>query len=274
MDIIARSDKLTEEETNAIASELLAKYISVEREDGDYYKNGVLYCGKCHTPRQMDFYNNGQLVGVLCSCREEESARQRAELEKRDKLEHIEQARNAAFEAEAYKRMRFSSDDGHNAEISGLCKRYARNFSEAKKTFYAASVANAVVDAGYFVMFSSLSRLIANTQVDYGKNQSEILRRVTDCDLLVLDDFGVERLTEFALEKMFDIVNERILALKPMIVTTNLTLAQMKKPPEVKYKRICDRILSVCTPVIVTGESRRVKESERTAAALAKIIQG
>lgn len=76
-------------------------------------------------------------------------------------------------------------------------------------------------------------------------------------DLLILDDFGMERQTEYAREQVFNIINGRYLAGKPMVITTNLTLQQMKEPDTMAEKRIYDRVLEVCVPVYFDGGSLR-----------------
>ena len=62
-------------------------------------------------------------------------------------------------------------------------------------------------------------------------------------ELLILDDFGTERGSEFAQEQMFHIVDSRYRSQLPMIVTTNLTLDELKEPQDLGRARICDRLL-------------------------------
>lgn len=84
-----------------------------------------------------------------------------------------------------------------------------------------------------------------------------------DCGLLILDDFGVERHTEFAQEQMYHIINGRYNRKKPMVITTNMTLQQMKNPGSVAEQRLHDRILEVCVPVCFDADSlRREKAAE------------
>ena len=78
--------------------------------------------------------------------------------------------------------------------------------------------------------------------------------------LLIIDDLGAERSTEFAQEQVFNIIDARYRSGKPMIITTNLTAEEIKNPQEVGYARIYDRILERCFPIAVMGESRRRQE--------------
>ena len=75
--------------------------------------------------------------------------------------------------------------------------------------------------------------------------------------LLILDDFGMERDTSFALETVYDVIDGRYLSGKPLIVTTNLTLDELKKPQDVDHQRIYDRVLAMTVPIRFTGDSLR-----------------
>ncbi len=76
-------------------------------------------------------------------------------------------------------------------------------------------------------------------------------------DLLILDDLGAERKSEFALQNVFNVEDRWWSSEKPMIVTTNLTPEEMEKRQDQAMERIYDRIFGRCTPVSVTGPSQR-----------------
>ena len=76
-------------------------------------------------------------------------------------------------------------------------------------------------------------------------------------DLLILDDLGAERSTDYALEQVYNIVDSRYRAGLPVIYTTNLTLEELKNPADMRYARIYDRVLEKCFPVEFRGVSRR-----------------
>ena len=67
-------------------------------------------------------------------------------------------------------------------------------------------------------------------------------------ELLILDDLGAERNTSFGKERVFDVVDKRLLTGKPMIVTTNIPLSVMKQAADLDDCRIFDRILEACVP--------------------------
>lgn len=83
------------------------------------------------------------------------------------------------------------------------------------------------------------------------------------CDLLILDDFGMERQTDYAREQVFNIIDGRYLAQKPLIVTTNLSLSELKHPKDIVEQRIFDRVLELCVPVCFDGESLRQENAKQ-----------
>ena len=83
------------------------------------------------------------------------------------------------------------------------------------------------------------------------------LNSLKTCDLLILDDFGMERRTDYAQEQVFSLIDGRYLARKPLIVTTNLSLQELKHPADMTEQRIFDRSLEICVPVCFDGPSLR-----------------
>ena len=80
-----------------------------------------------------------------------------------------------------------------------------------------------------------------------------------DHGLLILDDFGMERNTEYGQEIVFQVIDNRYQSRKPMIITTNLSLHTMKLPRDLEHKRIYGRILEACVPIHFTGDNLREK---------------
>ena len=75
--------------------------------------------------------------------------------------------------------------------------------------------------------------------------------------MLVIDDLGVERQSDFALEQVYTVIDERYKSGKPMIITTNIPLEELRNPADIRYSRIYDRILESCVPIQLGGPSRR-----------------
>ena len=138
------------------------------------------------------------------------------------------------------------------------------------KTFAAACIANHFLEspdpfAPSVVMTTFgviLRRLVALNPQD----REDFMTKLLTCKLLILDDFGMERQTDFAREQVFNIINGRYLSASPTVVTTNLSLRELKNPKTMSDHRIYDRLLERCLPVCFGGESLR---QEKAAANLA-----
>ena len=75
--------------------------------------------------------------------------------------------------------------------------------------------------------------------------------------LLIFDDLGIERQSAYMQEMLFNIIDSRWRSGLPFIVTTNLSLDQIKQPDDLEYARIYDRILERCFPIKMVGISQR-----------------
>ena len=242
-------------------------------QEGDYYKDGILYCGKCRTRKQLSYslFGKGILVGCLCECQAKERA---AKLEAEEKViaeKQLAKMRSAAFPDPILKSYRFDQDDGKNPQVSQICKNYVRHFNDMKekheglllygpvgtgKTYFAVAIANALLDVGVSCLVTNFSRL-TNTLFELRDGKQEYLDALNKYDLLVIDDLGTERDTEYMIEQVSIIIDSRYRSGKPLIVTTNLTPEELKHPADKSRARIYSRLLGMCIPVEVAGEDRR-----------------
>ncbi|MBR5125815.1 MAG: ATP-binding protein [Oscillospiraceae bacterium] len=170
---------------------------------------------------------------------------------------------------------RFESDNGQVPQI-----RYARRYVELwkqmagknmgllfwgapgnGKTFAAACIANAFIESrdpfAPTVIMSTFGSILRQHLARSPQEKEQHMADLLGCGLLILDDLGMERQTEYSREQIFNIVDGRYLAHKPMIITTNLTLTQLKSPETMAEQRIYDRVLEMCVPVCFDGESLR-----------------
>ena len=137
------------------------------------------------------------------------------------------------------------------------------------KTFIAACIANALIDQGVPVMMTNFSRVLSDLPGLFSGNRNRYIDSFNRYPLLIIDDLGVERSSEFALEQVFNIVDGRYRAKLPLIVTTNLTLQEMKHPDNLARARIYDRVLERCIPVRINNRNIR-QENARAAMDRAK----
>ena len=154
------------------------------------------------------------------------------------------------------------------------CKRYALTFSPNSgnllfvggtglgKTFLSACVARAVADRGYSVVYETASHLFA--KLEQAKfNPTEDTRREAarfiDCDLLIIDDLGTEMPGQFVTAALYSLLNDRILAGKPMVISTNLNVEEMSR----RYSpQIASRLHGGFTRLTFVGDDIRVMKSK------------
>ena len=96
------------------------------------------------------------------------------------------------------------------------------------KTFVCHCIAKDLLDAGHTVLYLTAPRLFkviedSRFNRDALEEPDEMLEAVTDVDLLILDDLGAEFTTVVTSSALFDIVNQRLLAKKPTVISTNLS---------------------------------------------------
>lgn len=89
-------------------------------------------------------------------------------------------------------------------------------------------------------------------------DRNEYIDQITDATLLILDDFGIERNTEYALEQLYNVINARYLKEKPTIITTNINFSDLEKEQsDIMLGRIYSRIIEMCLPLRIVGRDRR-----------------
>lgn len=253
--------------------------------DGDYMKDGLLYCGKCNTPKQcrVNLCGTEQVMSCMCACRE---MAYNAEKEAEDKRQHelyINSLRTSGLMDGSLRSVSFDKDDGRSKEYTDKGRRYVANWGIVErdnmglllwgntgngKTFTAACIANALIEQGVSVMMTSFPRILSALQGMYSDDRSAYIDELKKYRLLVIDDLGAERQSDYALEQVYSVIDARCNAKRPLIVTTNLSLGELQKAPNMDYQRIYDRVLAMCVPIKFDGESRRkdiAAEKVRTA---------
>ena len=86
------------------------------------------------------------------------------------------------------------------------------------------------------------------------KSTEEVERPLKECKLLILDDIGVEKSSEWAIERLYAVINYRVNEEKSMIITSNLTLTELSQKLN---DRIASRINGSCKVVQIIGKDRR-----------------
>lgn len=106
------------------------------------------------------------------------------------------------------------------------------------------------------------------------EGRNEYITRLCSFPQLILDDFGMERGTEYGLEQVYNVIDSRYRSGRPLIVTTNLTLEDLQHPEDTAHARIYDRLIEMCSPVRFTGSNFRKATAQEKMDQLKKLMNG
>lgn len=238
-------------------------------------------CGKSKRIREPVL---GKVVPVPCDCdkerkRQEEEARRKAEAEYERQRNHKyslmdEKARQAVFD-----KLTISAENKRYIDAAeNYCKHWAENRRQNRgllfyggtgkgKTTLACCMANRLIDDGIAVKLTSVNALIQRVKDSYRNHgedgETAIKAEIKNTPLLVLDDLGAEYKTEWSTSFLYDIIDTRYRSGKPTIITTNLSLSQLKEHLTDKngIPRAFDRLIEVLHPVEFTGSNYRAAQA-------------
>lgn len=256
----------------------------------DYAKDGLLHCGKCHTPKQcrVNLLGREMTVFCLCKCRAETLEVEEEARREWERKERIKRLRTEGIQDEAIRRWTFANDDNSNPAMMDKAMRYFAKWEQmfkqnmglllwgnvgTGKTYFAACIANALLESGVPVLMTNFAKIINAMSGFVIEDKNAYLQMFNKYDLLIIDDLGAERQSEFAQEIVYNVIDTRYKKNKPLIITTNMTLDEIKNPKNTTYSRIYDRIIEMCVPIHFAGGSRR-KEAFKSRMEQAKAIFG
>lgn len=154
-------------------------------------------------------------------------------------------------------------------KIKKSCIKYATNFTTASpngiflggtglgKTHLSLAIANVVINRGFSVVYGTAQNILSDLQNEnFGRddNLRYYERAVLNCDLLILDDLGTEFKSAYTVACLYNIINSRLSAKLPTIMSTNFTLDELEE----KYdQRITSRIAGEYSKFILVGNDIR-----------------
>jgi DNA replication protein DnaC len=131
------------------------------------------------------------------------------------------------------------------------------------KTTLAMLVSKEALEKGHSVAIYSLPKLLARIRRTYdeepgGDSYSAFFKRLTSVDLLHIDDFGAEKRSDWVLEQLYALVNERYEDELSVMLTTNLTVDKLE---DQIGKRTVSRLTETCEQVPLFGADRRLEKA-------------
>lgn len=244
----------------------------------DYIKDGFVYCHKCHTQKEtlLDLVTGIKKVFCLCECEARARDMEAAGFSEMQKKEEIDRIRKYGVRDESFRKWTFDIDDG-TQQNTEFAKIYAENFIGdfyktgsglifwgsvgTGKTFLAACIANYLIDRQIPVLMTTFNKVI--DEAFSSTDKAEYYQSFNKYKLLIIDDLGTERKTDYGMEQVFTLIDDRYKSGQPMIITTNLSLKSLKNPEKIENSRIYDRILEKCSPVQFSGKNYRQEAADK-----------
>ena len=256
----------TDEFTNVFKAIAIRAASAVPVSEDDYTdETGLLICGKCRTPKQCrPFPDCDAAVFCLCKCMADADN----EMAERRHQEQIAQRRTFCFGGSDLSGASFAADDGRNPELTACCRSFAERITAkgndwlllwggcgTGKSYMAACIANAALCADMTARFVTVPEV--EQMLWRERDKAAVYDEMQSVGLLVIDDFGCERKTEYMDEIKFNLIDGRLRSGKPCVLTTNLTMNDFSAPKDLAMKRIVSRLFERLTTFQVQGEDRR-----------------
>lgn len=250
--------------------------------EGDHIgEDGLVYCGKCGSRKQLrvKFGDKTHVVRCVCKCESKELEEKKKQEEYEEQMHRINRLKEASMMDKKYREVTFDKYEvrEENKKVFEMAKKYVDRFQDmykknqglllygpvgTGKSFTAACIGNYLLNNAKPVIMTSFVKILQD--IWENDREAEYITILNSASLLIVDDLGTERETDYALEKVYNIIDSRVRANKPMIITSNLELNDMMECEDIRKKRIYDRILECCYPMYVGGKSfRMMKAAQR-----------
>ncbi|MDR1466874.1 MAG: ATP-binding protein [Oscillospiraceae bacterium] len=223
--------------------------------------------------------DRGYLDGKMCACIKK-MLKQEA-YNRLNKLSPISLCSFNSLKLEYYPEI--SSNSNENSprkrmeKIFSFCKKYALEFSVNSKNLFfqgatglgkthlSLAIAKEVLDKGLGVIYGSVETIVERLEEEkfsnsFDKDNYNSNKHIKNCDLLILDDLGVEFSNSFSNFAVYSIVDSRIMLGKPTIINTNLSFEELER----RYsERLVSRIMGHYINADFWGNDIRQQKRDR-----------
>ena len=217
-------------------------------------------CEKCH---------DSGFVGVdMCTCLKADIARARLADSDMGPLADVQRFDNFSLDY-------YNGDNRRAAEynlhaLENFAARFTKNSGESwlligatglGKTHLSTALGVEVIRRGYDVVYKSVQSMLDDFEAEQFHGASpDVIRKYYDCDLLIVDDLGVEMSTQFNISCIYNVINTRMNARRSTVFSTNLSQKELRD----KYAdRITSRLFGSYKPLVFSGvDVRRQKLSQ------------
>ena len=256
------------------------------------------FCGKELKPKGMDYlYDNIEdefIEYEKCDC--EKAKKYWGQVYKNDLMvKQKEKYRTLIHEIykEAYMRNRLKNYNFENfrttdesKKVLDLAKKFTQDCTQNRqkdgliligdsgsgKTHLASAIANKLIENGEIVLMGRLSFLLDKVKDTFKKrdnSERELIELYSNIDMLIIDDLGTEKISEWMLEKLFVIVSERYENNLPIIIATKFNKnGLMKRFEQSKDKELMEATISklyqMCYAIKLEKQKEKASTSNKT----------
>ena len=276
-------------EINAVLENMTTTIPEPEDYTGE---DGLLYCGKCRKPKEAYFApDKAAIFGrdrhpAECDCQRTAREEREAAEKRRRHLDTVEELKRRGFTDLTMQEWTFANDNGKcpQMEIAHFYVEHWEIMREENigyllwgkvgtgKSYFAGCIANALMEQEVPVCMTNFATILGDLAASF-EGRNEYISRLCSYPLLILDDFGMERGTEYGLEQVYSVIDSRYRSGKPLIATTNLTLEELQHPQDTPHARIYDRLTSMCAPVRFTGSNFRKETAQEKLERLKQLMK-
>lgn len=278
------------EPVNFLSSVIRTANVANAKQPEDYQENGLLYCGSCHTPKQCrkNILGRDMVVGCMCSCAQQKYDQESKSRKQQEESDRIMRLQSAGIKSQRFRDASFNVDDRRKpVQMDKLCK-YAEEWedmqcdnhglllygdTETGKSYGAACIANKLIERFVPVCMINLTSVL-NELDKNGVDKNAYIDNLMQYPLLILDDFGAERQTEYVMQQVFDVIDARYRSKKPLIITTNLSMVELNSPKSLAQKRIYRRIKEMCVPLNFGSNDQIADIATEKMKAVSKLLRG
>ena len=204
-----------------------------------------------------------------CACDRKAYEEEQKYFKDKEHRELVSRNTSICFDESRMEEWTFENADTSDA-VMHKAKNYVDNWEKMKrnhigclfwgpvgtgKSYVAGCIANELLKREVTVKMTNFNTIIDD--IFPLADKTEYINALASYQLLIIDDLGVERNSEYALGIIFSVIDRRIRSGRPLIITTNLPLKEIKSETMLDKRRIYDRILEMCTPMYVGGTSKR-----------------
>ncbi len=216
--------------------------------------------------------DTGFIDGKMCNCLKELIKKIR--YEKLNSITPLSLCSFDTFDVKQYPEETNSGGISPRKLMTGIyrrCREYAENFSLDSdnllfqggvglgKTHLSLAIAKTAIEKGYGVVYGSAQNFLSKIEAEhFGRAVSDdnTLELCKSCDLLILDDLGVEFSTAFTVATVHDLIDTRLCRGRPTIISTNLNFEDLEK----RYtERMTSRIYGNYKRYQFIGKDMRIK---------------